>query len=348
MKKPKISIVIPIYNDEKYLKECLDSIINQTFKDFECICVDDCSTDRTAEIINDFVQKDKRFKYIKHNENLGVSYSRYTGLLQTKANWIAFIDHDDVVSSKYLEFLYKRINNDTKIDVVSCKYAFVNNKLRFMDDNIHNISFYKGKEFINEDKTGIGFYGCTIWGKILKRDILLKLNCQKYKNDFPWCWFEDVFVMYLYYLTCNRVIVIDNILYGYREHINSLIHSPYNVKYYNDRIKCDCLIIEMLQKENLHASAYELYEGVLLSYIRTAYFSLKDEKYFEIRNGLIQRFRESYNEYKQVHSNMNIYTRINTAIFYHSPLLWDKTIGFVYFELSPKFPKINKFLSTLR
>lgn len=82
MKKPKISIVIPIYNDEKYIEERLNSVIKQSFKDFECICVDDCSTDKTDKIINTFTQKDKRFKNIRHETNLGVSYSRYTGLLQ--------------------------------------------------------------------------------------------------------------------------------------------------------------------------------------------------------------------------------------------------------------------------
>ena len=127
MKKPKISVIIPIYNDEKYLEECLNSVVEQTFKDFECICVDDCSTDKSDEIIDCYRQKDNRIKYIKHNKNMGVSNSRYTGLLNAQAEWIAFIDHDDIISKRYLEYLYNEIDDNNEVDAVFCKNENLSN-----------------------------------------------------------------------------------------------------------------------------------------------------------------------------------------------------------------------------
>lgn len=348
MIKPKISVIIPIYNDEKYLEECLNSVVEQTFKDFECICVDDCSTDKSPEIINNFIQKDKRIKYIRHDTNQGVSNSRYTGLLQAKADWIAFIDHDDIVSKKYLEFLYKQIDENNEIDVVVCDHADLDKNLHFDENDICEIFCYETKQFIEKNRNEANIFVYDMWAKIIKRDILLKIDCIKYKNEFPWCWFEDTFVMFSCYLICKKMIVIGNILYGYRVHEESLSHTPHNVRYYEDRARCDCVIMNTLIEYKLYTKAYKVYEGMLLGYMKEAYLSLKDEKYIKHHDKIIQEFKDAYSERKYIHKTMNIITRINTAVYFRNPTLWEKTIGYFYFDFSIKFPKLNKFFSTLR
>ena len=105
MKSPKISIIIPIYNDELYLNDALYSIQNQIFIDFECLCVNDGSTDRTEEIIDEFVKKDSRFIKI-NRENGGVSAARNTGLNAAKGEYVFFIDHDDIISKYTLKKLF--------------------------------------------------------------------------------------------------------------------------------------------------------------------------------------------------------------------------------------------------
>ena len=105
VKTPKISIIIPIYNDELYLTPLLNSVRQQTFTDFECLCVNDGSTDKTEEIIDKFVKNDSRFVKI-NRENGGVSAARNTGLNAAKGEYIFFIDHDDLITTYALKKLF--------------------------------------------------------------------------------------------------------------------------------------------------------------------------------------------------------------------------------------------------
>ena len=91
----KLSIVIPVYNTAIYLKECLESIINQTYSEIEIICVDDCSPDNSAEIIKEYAAKDSRIKYIKHTENKFQGGARNTGINAAEGSYITFVDSDE-------------------------------------------------------------------------------------------------------------------------------------------------------------------------------------------------------------------------------------------------------------
>ena len=93
---PKISVIIPVYNVEKYLRECLDSLLNQTFKDIEIICVNDGSTDGSLNILNEYASKDSRFIIINQN-NQGLSAARNNGLNVAKGDYVAFLDSDDYI-----------------------------------------------------------------------------------------------------------------------------------------------------------------------------------------------------------------------------------------------------------
>lgn len=98
MSKPKVSVLVPIYNTEKYLNDCLDSVIRQTFKDIEVICVDDASTDRSSEILNEYANKDARIRVIKKNSNQGLLLARKTGIAEAVGEYICFLDSDDSLS----------------------------------------------------------------------------------------------------------------------------------------------------------------------------------------------------------------------------------------------------------
>ena len=105
MQTPKVSVIVPVYNAEPYLRRCLDSILAQTFTDFEAILVDDGSTDHSGAICDEYAVRDARFKTI-HIPNGGVSSARNMGLKQAKGMWVAFVDADDCVSPDYLQHLY--------------------------------------------------------------------------------------------------------------------------------------------------------------------------------------------------------------------------------------------------
>ena len=121
---PLISIVVPVYNAECFLKKSIDSILNQSYQDFELILVDDGSTDHSWKLINTLAANDKRIK-IFHKENGGPGDARNYGISQALGNWIAFIDSDDTVDSDYLQ---KLINASKDVDLVLCGMKLINNE----------------------------------------------------------------------------------------------------------------------------------------------------------------------------------------------------------------------------
>ena len=102
---PKISIIVPVYKVEQYLRRCLDSIVAQTFTDWECILIDDGSPDNSGRICDEYAEKDKRFR-VFHQENVGVSAARNKGLDEARGEWIGFVDSDDWIEKEMYEYLY--------------------------------------------------------------------------------------------------------------------------------------------------------------------------------------------------------------------------------------------------
>ncbi len=125
LETPKISVIIPIYNTAKYLPACLDSIINQTYKNLEIILIDDGSTDDSSKIINDYAKKDKRIKTV-HQENAGQSAARNKGLDLTTGDYIYFTDSDDEIDLTFLEKHIKSFKKDTSLTVCGIHYKRLN------------------------------------------------------------------------------------------------------------------------------------------------------------------------------------------------------------------------------
>ena len=117
---PKVSIIVPIYNVEKYLRQCLDSIVNQTLKDIEIILVDDGSTDSCPSICDEYASKDKRIIVI-HKENAGLGAAYNTGLDIAKGDYIGFVESDDFIELNMYEELYERAVQ-TGVDLVKCNF----------------------------------------------------------------------------------------------------------------------------------------------------------------------------------------------------------------------------------
>ena len=178
----KISVIIPIYNVEKYLKECLDSVVNQTFKDIEIICVDDCGTDNSIQIAEEYAKKDERIKIIHHETNKGLAISRNTGMDNASGEYIFFLDSDDYILPNILEKLYENICT-TQADIV------LSRPIAFADDN-NNKNIIRRTEEMNDwiEKYKTGYYQIcidnyisltnkilvTAWGKLYKKDFLEK------------------------------------------------------------------------------------------------------------------------------------------------------------------------------
>jgi len=144
MNMPKISIIIPVYNTDKYLKECLDSCINQTLSDIEIICVDDCSTDNSLKILEEYKTKNSRIKVFHHEINKKQGAARNTGMDNATGEYIWFVDSDDFIDKNACQLLYDTIK-ENNVDLLSfCGISFVDSdkKRKYL-----NSSFFQGLHF---------------------------------------------------------------------------------------------------------------------------------------------------------------------------------------------------------
>ena len=183
----KISVIVPVYNVEDYLKECLDSIINQTLKEIEILCIDDCGTDNSIDILREYSKKDDRIRIISHKENKGLGPARNTGIKESKGEYISFIDSDDYISRDYLENLYNTIiKYDTDIvSTINIKrvvgeaislYSININKYLSIFQKIFNKNHFEGisNANIKDEKENTKNYPFVVaWNKLYKRSFLL-------------------------------------------------------------------------------------------------------------------------------------------------------------------------------
>lgn len=167
---PIISIIVPVYNGDKYLSRCVDSILNQTFQDWELLLVDDGSTDKSGEICDEYVTKDDRIRGL-HKSNGGVSSARNYGLTRIQGEWVTFIDGDDYIEPNYFSILLSNVNVDLIVSGV--KFSNTEGKSLPPCDKIIKIS-EENKYFL--DKEFCGLYFRTPWAKLFKRDIIERFH----------------------------------------------------------------------------------------------------------------------------------------------------------------------------
>lgn len=183
---PLLSIIVPVYNVEKYLPHCIDSILGQTFKNFELILVDDGSPDRCGVICEDYAKKDNRIIVI-HQENKGVCYARNKGIDYSRGKYLTFIDPDDRISCDTLELNIKILENDNQIDFIQIPIKAINKSARYWDGKFCKKLNQSETLFYWYDNTNISY---SIWSKIFKKSIFYKLR-------FPetYIYAEDVFLI---------------------------------------------------------------------------------------------------------------------------------------------------------
>lgn len=243
---PKISIIIPVFNTESYLKKCLDSIINQTYQDYEIIIVNDGSTDNSSNIILEYAQKykDKIFAYHKKNE--GVSLARNFGIEKAKGDFITFVDSDDYIDKYMLEKMIEKVNEDD-FDMVICNLLYIYPTKNIVGKSNINSDLLT-KEQIKENIINILPAMC---GKLIKKDLY---NNFKFKSNI---WFEDVESYFRMYPKLNKIGFIDQTLYFYPQRDTSITYT-YNEKLY-DIINMWEDIIKDYKKNNF----YEQYKNEL-------------------------------------------------------------------------------------
>ena len=218
LSNPIISIIVPVYNVEKYLNRCIESILNQTFPDFELILIDDGSTDKSGDICDDYKSKDSRVKVI-HKNNEGVSVARNVGLDNSKGTYILFVDSDDYIDNDLLEIAVCNMQSK-ETDIIF--WGFYN---EYINGEIYKRKFYN-ESIITSDIKNIcielykrDLFGYT-WCKMFRRTII-KDNKIYFDRDMKYCEDEEFTANYCKYI--NSLAVINQYKYHYINYGDSRI-----------------------------------------------------------------------------------------------------------------------------
>lgn len=220
---PLISVIVPIYKVEKYIDRCVESILAQSFTDFELILVDDGSPDNCPQICDEYAKKDSRIKVV-HKQNGGLSDARNAGIDVAKGEWLAFIDSDDYVHEDYLGSLYNAAA-ENGADLAICDFVRVND-----DENV----IEKDHSFdglVTEDKNTLFEYMYSnwrirpAWNKLYKKEIFSELRFAFGKIH------EDEFAIHHVLYNCRKAVIIKDGLYYYRIRQNSIMttESPKSI-----------------------------------------------------------------------------------------------------------------------
>ena len=219
---PKISIIVPCYNAEKYLPKCLDSLINQTLKDIEIIAVNDGSTDGSLSVLKDYAKKDSRIVIID-KENSGPSSCRNIGIEKATGDFIQFVDSDDWIEPETCEVCYQKAI-EHNVDMVSFNANTV------CETKNWKRIYYKATEekiVALKDMVSLLFQNpFHSWHYLFKKDFL-KNNQIKYPENIFWC--EDVIFILTCWLKSNQVLLLSNVFYNYVQIDSSITHTPKHV-----------------------------------------------------------------------------------------------------------------------
>ncbi len=208
---PKISVIVPVYGAEKYLCRCLDSIIAQTFTEFEIILVDDGSKDGSGIICDDYAKKDCRF-HVVHKKNEGVSIARQTGLNMAQGEYVIHADPDDWVEPGWLNKLYHKIVEDNT-DIVICDFEHItaDQKVNWVQ---RPISLHK--DDIIDDLLHEKVWGC-MWNKLIRKECFSRYKVSFHPDMNLW---EDMYVVCLLIAKGATVSYLPEVLYHYDTTIN--------------------------------------------------------------------------------------------------------------------------------
>jgi glycosyltransferase involved in cell wall biosynthesis len=307
MNQQLISIIIPIYNAEKYLKELFDSIDRQTYNNYEVILINDGSTDNSEKICIDYSNSNNKVKYFK-KENTGVSDTRNYGIERCSGKYICFIDADDTLDKTYLED-FSNIVIKENVELVCCDFY----KFSCVEDLTKKVTVENKTKtkYVNNEKYDVMYskYCGYLWNKIFLKDIIIKNDI---KFDSTIAMMEDMLFLIRYLKFINTVICIDKQNYNYRQITGSASKNLSNPKWFSI-FKTLSVLNEnksLFSKNTLNRFSYSY-----IYYIYEAKYRLKymeDSKKYEECKKIVS---ESKKEYKTLQKNLTLTQKAKLSIF---------------------------------
>ena len=217
MEKPLISVIVPACNVEKFIGKCIDSILRQSFKDFEVLLIDDGAKDSTPEICDACAKKDSRIK-VYHKENGGLSDARNYGIDRMQGKYVTFIDSDDYVDSGYFEYLYGLITQEEDIQIAICGKKSVREDENASPDPETFHEIITGERAVQKMLCGHGS-GHSAWGKLYSANLWKTVRYPKGKI------YEDYATTYRVMALVDKAAWGNAAMYFYVQHIESIMHQ---------------------------------------------------------------------------------------------------------------------------
>ena len=327
-----ISVIVPIYNVEKYLPTCIESILNQTYKDLEILLVDDGSTDNSGRICDKYAKQDNRCIVI-HQQNKGVSETRNTGLNLAKGEYISFIDGDDYIHPQMLEVLHKTLlKGDYDFSMVLYKEVYTKEKFPTIsnyvyqeitqDQLIYNLYNSSLKENIYPE---INFH--VVWNKLYKKSFIGTLSFIKTSS-------EDTVFNNSLYLKCKRAITINQKMYYWVQRPTSITHQGIDSIYVN-RILSYYQCLKATPKNHKYQAI--ILERLYKSMVTYKFNARKSPLVLEIRKINKSIKKETFSQFL-LESHIPIKNKIKILLPLYFPFIFN-----VYVKIYIIKEKISKF-----
>lgn len=301
---PQISVIVPVFKVEPYLHRCVDSILGQTFTDFELILVDDGSPDNCPAICDEYAQKDSRVIVI-HQGNGGLSAARNTGIDWTFANsdsqWLTFIDSDDWVHECYLQIMMNAAIQNS-VPIVACNFLATND-LNGTVKKIEGITACVDTEWAYSEKYGMCMTACC---KLYSKELFANLRFPVGKLH------EDAFITHLLLFSVSRIALCDDMLYNYFTNVESITRSPWTPRRL-DEIDAHAMRLDYLQKKGyLKAHRREILASVLALVSQMDMIDRTTDDYGDYRKYLSRKLKQMLLRYAivadiKIKENYHIY-----------------------------------------
>lgn len=221
-----ISVIVPVYNTEKYLERCIKSIINQSYKDLEIVLINDGSTDNSLAVCNTFAEKDKRIKVYSFS-NAGVSHARNFGIQHAHGEYIYFVDSDDEVENDGIQKMVDSFESNCEFVIAGYNEIEPNENFVKKTWGQRKINKYEAMNSVL-DENGVGGY---LWNKLFRSTIIKKNNLKFDDNIYVW---EDVLFVMQYLVNCENIQLISDSVYKYCRRTGSAVEfSKFTPKLYS-------------------------------------------------------------------------------------------------------------------
>lgn len=300
MSSELISVIVPVYNVEKYIDKCIGSLLNQTYKNLEIFLVDDGSTDSSSGICDRYALSDPRIKVI-HKENGGQSDARNVALDLISGEYVLFVDSDDFVESEYIEFLYALLKS-CDADISICSSKFLNENYEVLKKKVWK---FEKKELNNREALfellHTKYFSCEPWDKLFKSSLFEDIRFPKGKI------FEDLGTVYKVFLKSSKVVFGNKAYYNYLCRNGSTMNDTFRIS----RLQSAYFVEEMVQvvtekypdlKKMGDCRRFTTYVGLLRLVDKHKYPDIYSEMWIKIK-----KYRKTVLIYKYARLKQKIY-----------------------------------------